>query len=264
MTASTITLTTDFGLTDHYVGTMKGVLRTRAPHAQLVDISHSIPAFSIHAGAYAIAQAAPYFPAGTVHLVVIDPGVGSARRGLLACVDEQRFVAPDNGVLSLVAANARAKPKFFELTNRTLWATAPSATFHGRDIFAPVAAALAMGAEASQVGPEITDPALLADLAVSQNGNGRWQGIVLSIDHFGNVITNFPASEFAGLLRNFAFRAGGGEVTVLHSTFSDGLPGVCFAYSGSSGFIEFGMNRGRASDYLLLRAGDAVSLQIAG
>ena len=149
-----VTLTTDFGLADHYVGTMKGVILSRCPGAQLVDISHEIPPFSIFSAAYTIDQAALYFPPGTVHLIVVDPGVGTPRRALCAEALGHLFVAPDNGVLSLVAArdaNLRAR----ELTNRELWLRTPSATFHGRDIFAPAAAALASGsARFEDVGPD--------------------------------------------------------------------------------------------------------------
>src|SRR5579884_915728 len=137
-----IALLTDFGPKDHYVGTMKGVISTIAPEARLIDITHQIPPFSIHEGAYALAQSAPFFPAGTVHLVVVDPGVGTERRAILAEVNHQLFVAPDNGVLSLVLPGA-GEHKIRELTNRALWRSSPSSTFHGRDIFSPVAAALA-------------------------------------------------------------------------------------------------------------------------
>src|SRR5581483_10205191 len=130
--APIVTFTTDFGLADHYAGTMKGVLLSRCPEARLVDISHEIPPFSIHAGAYAIDQAAPYFPPRTVHVVVIDPGVGTARRAVLLEALGQYFIAPDNGVLSMIAARDK-NWRAFEIANPALWASSPSSTFHGRD-----------------------------------------------------------------------------------------------------------------------------------
>src|SRR6476469_5428090 len=142
MTRPIITLTTDFGLQDHYAGTMKGVILSRCPQAQIVDITHAVPPFSLYAGAYAVDQAAPFFPPGAIHVVVVDPGVGTDRKPLLVEFREQFFVAPDNGVLSLLLTR-NGGGTVREITNRELWLPRPSNTFHGRDVFAPVAAALA-------------------------------------------------------------------------------------------------------------------------
>src|SRR5436305_104946 len=150
-----VTLTTDFGLTDHYVGTMKGVILRVCPGATIVDITHQIQPFSIYAGAYAIRQAAPYFPGGTVHVVVVDPGVGTARRPIVIKALDQFFIAPDNGVLtSIMAADHQAR--CYEITRTDLMLPSPSATFHGRDVFAPVAAAIAAGiVTPDEVGPSV-------------------------------------------------------------------------------------------------------------
>ncbi len=192
-----LTLTTDFGLRDHYVGTMKGVILSRCPEAHIVDISHGVPPFSLWTGAYTIDQAAPYFPAGTIHVVVVDPGVGTTRRAILAEAIGQQFIAPDNGVLSMILARDPGAV-VREITNQELFLPAVSATFHGRDIFAPVAASVACGrARPEEVGPILTAVERLPNVEPVQQANGDWVGTVLSVDHFGNVITNFRASRFS-------------------------------------------------------------------
>lgn len=254
-----ITLTTDFGLADHYVGTMKGVILDRCPEAQLVDITHEVPPYSIYSGAYSIDQAARYFPPGTVHLVVVDPGVGTSRRGLCVEALDQLFIAPDNGVLSLViqrGGQARAR----ELANRDLWLEPVSSTFHGRDIFAPVAAALASGAaKPEDTGPIVTSIQMLAGLELRELEAGVWEGKVLSIDHFGNVITNFRSAEMGRIATApFAIEAGTQSIKTFCKTFGEAMPGVCFAYFGSSGYVELGMNQQSAAKLLGVSPGDAV------
>ncbi len=256
-----VTLTTDFGQTDHYVGTMKGVILGRCPDAQLVDISHEVARFSVHAGAYTIGQAAAYFPSGTVHLVVIDPGVGTERKPLLVEAIGQYFIAPDNGVLSFILArdpNATAR----EILNRDLWLPSPSATFHGRDVFAPAAGALAARTAGPQgVGPLIEQPVLLPQLEPRQIEPGLWEGTVLSVDYFGNVITNFKATGLQDASK-FTIFAGSGQVSTFGLTFGNAPRDLCFAYLGSSGFMELGMNQGNAADWLKIGPGDSVHLKI--
>lgn len=257
-----ITLTTDFGVADHYVGTMKGVILSRCPEARLIDISHEIPPFSIYSAAYTIDQAAPYFPAGTVHVIVVDPGVGTSRKGLCAEALGQFFVAPDNGVLSLVARrdkNLRTR----ELANRALWLPSPSSTFHGRDIFAPVAAAIASGsARPEDVGPIVSGIELLADLQPRQIEPGVWQARILSVDRFGNVITNLEASVFPQVATGrFAIEAGTHSVNTFSKTFGDAARGACFAFLGSSGYVELGMNQQSAAELLGISAGDSITLR---
>lgn len=258
-----ITLTTDFGLTDHYVGTMKGVLLSGCADVRIVDISHDIPAFSIYAGAYVIARAAPFFPPGTVHVVVVDPGVGTARRALLVEVKKQYFVAPDNGVLSLFLLR-HGEAKIREITNRSLWRNPASLTFHGRDVFAPVAAALASGsARPEDVGPELEQITLLPDLEPAETEPGLWHGRVLSVDHFGNVITNFVCFEFPEVVRGeFTLCAGKKQIVEFRPTFGEAPEGLCFAYRGSSDYIEIGINQGSAAAYLGAVPGDAVTLRV--
>jgi S-adenosylmethionine hydrolase len=242
-----ITLTTDFGDSDHYVGTMKGVILSGCPNARIVDISHQIPAFSILAGAYTIEQAAPYFPAETTHVVVVDPGVGTSRKALLLETNRMRFIAPDNGVLSLIL-DRYPNPLVRELANSDLFLSDVSATFHGRDIFAAVAGALAAGTvEPADVGPELPRMEILPNLHPRLE-DGIWRGIVLSVDHFGNMITNLRSSEI-GPLASEAFQLAVKTTTVraFFPTFGAAPEGLAFAYFGSSGRLEVGINQESAA-----------------
>jgi S-adenosyl-L-methionine hydrolase (adenosine-forming) len=258
-----VTLTTDFGLADHYVGTMKGVLLSRCPGVRLVDISHEIPPFSIYSGAYTIDQAAPYFPSGTIHVIVIDPGVGTARKPMLVQALRQYFIAPDNGVLSMIMKrDATAKAR--EITNRDFWLSSPSSTFHGRDVFAPVAAALASDSvKPVELGPRLTKIELLPDLEAQQIKPGQWQGKLLSIDHFGNVITNFRSDAFPMLATSrFSLGLGTRRITSFQRTFGEAPDGLCFAYFGSSGYIELAAKQQSAADALNAAPGDPVTLRL--
>jgi S-adenosyl-L-methionine hydrolase (adenosine-forming) len=258
-----VTLTTDFGLADHYVGTMKGVLLSRCPSVRIVDISHEIPPFSIYSGAYAIDQAAPYFPSGTVHVIVVDPGVGTARKPLLVEALGQRFIAPDNGVLSMIIRRD-ARAKVYEITNRDLWISSPSSTFHGRDIFAPVAAALASGSvKSAEVGLRLTTVELLPDLEARQIKPGQWQGKLLSIDRFGNAITNFCSAAFSTLATSrFSLRIGNRRIARFQKTFGEAPDGLCFAYFGSSGYLEVAVREQSAAALLKATPGDPVTLRL--
>ncbi|HEX4164869.1 MAG TPA: SAM-dependent chlorinase/fluorinase [Bryobacteraceae bacterium] len=260
-----VTVTTDFGTSDHYVGVMKGVILSRCPEARIVDISNEIPCFSLVAAAYSIEQAALYFPPGTIHLLVVDPGVGSSRRALLVEALHQFFVAPDNGCLSLILArDSRARVR--QLTNPGLWLANPSSTFHGRDLFAPTAALLAARSILpEEVGDIVNDPVILPELQARQNTSRTWQGTVLSVDHFGNVISNFPAEPLReALLSGFALEGGAAPVRELRSSFAGAPPGLCFAYWGSSNYLEIGVNQASAAQVLALRPGNPLLLRLLG
>lgn len=260
--APVITLTTDFGLTDHYVGTMKGVILARCPRASIVDISHGVPAFSVIAGAYTIAQAAPYFPRGTVHVVVIDPGVGTARKALVVEALDQTFIAPDNGVLSLIAFLAR-DVRVHEITNQALFLPNVSSTFHGRDVFAAVAGALATGIAPAELGPRASNLELLRDLVPRPSGERSWKGVILSVDHFGNVITNFAVADFAGIEHHaFAIRLADDTVQSFYPTFGKATRNEYFAYFGSSGYVEIGLKEADAAAQLRIRPGGAVEITL--
>ena len=253
-----ITLTTDFGLSDHYVGTMKGVILSRCPQAVIVDITHDLPAFSILTGAYSISQAARYYPPHSIHVVVVDPGVGTARKPILVQAGNQTFIAPDNGVLALVLQQHQAAT-VREITNRALWLEFPSQTFHGRDVFAPVAASLAAGtAKPEQVGPVLKAYERLPDLQPKEIEPGTRLGVVLSIDHFGNIITNFHSDTSSS---TFTLSVKDEAINTVHRTFGDAPPGLLFAYHGSSGYIEIGMNQQSAAKTLGVSLGDRITLR---
>ncbi len=258
-----VTLTTDFGIADHYVGTMKGVLLSRSPQSQIADISHEIPSFSIAAGAYTISQAAPYFPAGTVNVIVVDPGVGTARKPILIEALNQLFIAPDNGVLSLIC-ETESEITAREITNRDLWMPAPSNTFHGRDIFAPVAGSLAAGAaRPSDVGPVLERIEKLPGLQPEQIDTDTWRGTILSVDHFGNVITSFRAGIFPQITSHaFTLTAGKHKISDFRATFGQAAAHLCFAYFGSGGYVEIGINQQSAARFLQVRPGETVLLRV--
>ncbi|MFL6416134.1 MAG: S-adenosyl-l-methionine hydroxide adenosyltransferase family protein [Bryobacteraceae bacterium] len=256
-----ITLTTDFGLQDHYVASMKGVILSVNAATPIIDISHEIPPFSIVSGAYAISQAAPCFPPNTVHVVVIDPGVGTARRPVLLEAGGQVFIGPDNGVFGLVA-EVHPDAKCYEISRRDLMRSQISTTFHGRDIFAPVGAAVACGKVAgSDVGPQIFDWKKLEGLSPVQIDENAWAGKILSVDRFGNVVTNFRSSEFSFVFTaSFELGISGHSIVRFGNTFGEAPSGEMFAYPGSGGFIEVGINQKNAAERLNAAPGQGVTL----
>ncbi len=245
-----ITLTTDFGLTEHYVGAMKGVIYTIHPTVQLVDITNAVQSFDILDGAIAIAQAYSYFPKDTVHVVVVDPGVGGPRRPIIANVGQYLFVAPDNGVLSLVYEREE-RVTVRHITADHYFHQPVSKTFHGRDIFAPVAAYLSKGVDAAKFGEEITDYVRFAAPKPKSAGANQWKGLVLKTDKFGNLVTNITPNDipqiFDGSSNAFKITVGKAEVTKLCSSYSQGAQGELFAVLGSTGFLEISANKGAAS-----------------
>ncbi|MEP7367025.1 MAG: SAM-dependent chlorinase/fluorinase [Acidobacteriota bacterium] len=260
-----ITLTTDFGLTDHYVGVMKGVILSLAPRATVVDITHDVPPFAVNEGAFQVSEAWSYFPKKTVHVVVVDPGVGSERRPILVEAGGHYFVGPDNGVLALVygGAKAAAKPKVRHITNQKLFGKQMSATFHGRDVFAPVAAHLAKGVKAAQVGPVIEDYLRPQAEKPVRTGHRVWQGTVLRIDRFGNLITNLLVSEFPAVLeRPFVMIPGVVRVERLIRHYSEGGIGETAVIVGSSGYLEVVANQGSAAKILGVGVGAPVELSL--
>ena len=254
-----ITLTTDFGATDHFAGTMKGVILGIHPAAHIVDISHEVQAFEIPDGAFTIAQAYRYFPKRTIHVVVVDPGVGSTRRPLLAEMAGQFFIAPDNGVLSIIFA--REKPKVRHITCDRFFLHPVSRTFHGRDVFAPVAAHLASGVPPARFGKLVDDYLQLTFHRPTQTGKNAWAGSVLKVDRFGNLITNLHLDDFPNLqTRPFRLLAGRQPITRLALTFTDCSPGELFVVVGSSGYLEVATNQGSAAKILGCGAGSPVEL----
>lgn len=256
-----VTLTTDFGLSDHFVGTMKGVILGICPEAHIVDISHDVGAFGISEGAYLVAQAYPYFPRGTVHVVVVDPGVGTSRRPILVEAAGQRFVAPDNGVLSFVYVREKHKVRW--ITAKKYLLKDVSQTFHGRDVFSPVGAHLARGIAPAKFGKPITDYMRLHIEKPVRTARRGWTGAVLKIDHFGNLITNFPADEFPDLdKRPFEMSVGLQTVERLARNYAECEPGEIFVIVGSSGYLEVSSSQASAAKILGCGVGAPVELRI--
>jgi S-adenosylmethionine hydrolase len=247
-----ITLTTDFGLSDPFVGIMKGVIFGIAPAAQVVDITHDIGSYDVLEGAFLIESSYRYFPAGTVHVVVVDPGVGTPRRPIAASAHGHFFVAPDNGVLSAVLEG-----EVYHITNRGLFLKSISQTFHGRDIFSPVAAHLVGGTPIDSVGPRILD-FIRNPLPVPCPVGNKVLGTVLRVDKFGNIITNLRRKDLG---KGFTIRLAGVPITHLYSNFSEAEPGQFFALEGSTGFIELALNQGSAADKLKVKRGTEIEVE---
>ena len=256
-----ITLTTDFGLADHYAGTMKGVILGICPQAEIVDISHEAGAFEVIEGAFLVTQAYPYFPRGTVHVVVIDPGVGTSRRPILVEAAGQRFVAPDNGVLSLIFEREKHKVRW--VTERKYFLKAVSQTFHGRDVFSPVGAHVARGVPPAKLGMLITDYMRLHFERPVRTARRGWTGSVLKIDRFGNLITNFPAVDFPDFdKRPFEMSLGLQTVNRLARSYAECGPGELFVIAGSSGYLEVSSNQASAAKILGCGVGAPVELRL--
>jgi S-adenosylmethionine hydrolase len=243
-----ITLLTDFGTADGYVGEMKGVLLSQAPGAVIVDITHEVPAHDVEIGRLTIARYWRRFPSGTVHVAVVDPGVGSSRAALAVASDGQFLVGPDNGLLSpaLLAGDARVVSLHVP--------AGASATFHGRDLFAPAAAQLAMGIDVDALGPAVSDPEIRRTPEPRRSLTGALDGEVIAIDRFGNAVTNLMGSRAAHV------EIGGRSIPV-HRTYADLEAGTVGAVVGSTGFIEIVVREGRAAELLGLSRGARVVLR---
>ncbi len=257
-----ITLTTDFGNSDHFVGAMKGVIVSINPEAAIVDISHGVHSHDILDGAFTIAQAYGHFPPWTVHVVVVDPGVGTQRRPILAITDKYFFLSPDNGVLSLVLA--REEHRVRHVVSEHYFLSPVSNTFHGRDVFAPLAAWLSRGVEASKFGDYITDYVRFTVPKPKVVNERLIKGVVLKVDKFGNVITNLTPEDVPVLFQEnpppFKILAGKTEITKLNQAYSQSAPGDLFAILGSSGYLELATSRGSASKLLAVERGMEVGL----
>lgn len=261
MSKPIITLTTDYGTNDHLVGVLKGVILKINSEVTLVDITHQVGQYDLLDGALAIGAAYSYFPPRTIHVVVVDPGVGTERRPLLVTGQNQYFIAPDNGVLS--AIYEREHPVVVRhVTAEHYYLQPMSKTFHGRDIFAPVAAWLSKGWQTASMGEEITDFKRFA-LPRPKVADGASKGVVLKVDSFGNLITNFRAEDLPEAALNggsVKLQVGTHAVTRLVDTFARGNAGEAVAYIGSNGYVEIAMNKGNAARTLSLGRGAPVVL----
>jgi S-adenosylmethionine hydrolase len=248
-------------LSDHYVGAMKGVILSICPQAQIVDISHEVTPFETAEGAFTVSQAYRCFPKRTTHVVVVDPGVGTARRPILMEAGGQDFVAPDNGVLAMIYAQERHKVRL--ISNTGYFREPVSRTFHGRDIFAPVAAHIAAGVAPSRMGKIIHDYLRPEFEKPQPSGKRSWSGRVLKIDRFGNLITNFHEREFPALdQKSFSLAIGMAEIVRMSRTYAEAKPGELFAIMGSSGYLEVSVNRGSAAKQVGCQAGSVAELTI--
>jgi S-adenosyl-L-methionine hydrolase (adenosine-forming) len=262
MARPVIALLTDFGTRDHYAGTLKGVMLGICPDATLVDISHDVPAHDVPAGALELAACYRYFPHGTIFLVVVDPGVGSSRRGIAADIGDYKLVAPDNGVLSAVFRDAPPK-KVVELTERKYALPTVSRTFEGRDRFAPAAAYLAKGVALVSLGKSISNHHLI-DFPRPVAGAAELRGAVVRVDRFGNLITNIDRRAFAQFVeqRPIAIEIGGTEIPRIVATYAEAPRGELCALFGSSDHLEVAINAGDAAATLGLGRGAAATVRI--
>jgi S-adenosylmethionine hydrolase len=254
-----ITLTTDFGTGSPYVAEMKGVILSAAPAATIVDLSHAIPPQDVRTAAMLLAQMTRHFPPETIHIAVVDPGVGTERR--LVCVEADRrfYLAPDNGLLTLVVRGAR-RMAAREIAESSLWRAEVSATFHGRDILAPVAAALALGLATERVGPLAED---LVEIVwpEPQVGDRTIAGEIVLVDAFGNAISNIPGTLLTDILRRgVRVQAGDLPYARLVATYGEATPGTLVALVGSSGWLELAVVNGNAAGQFGLQAGTPVTV----
>jgi S-adenosylmethionine hydrolase len=255
-----ITLLTDFGLTDPFVGIMKGVILSAFPGARIVDLSHGIPPQSVVEAAFWLERSYTYFPRGTVHVAVVDPTVGSTRRILAACARGHIFLAPDNGLLAQSLLES-AGADVWEVNGGRLGLAAPSATFHGRDVFAPVAARLASGAlEPNALGPAARPRPCLLE-APSSDGESIC-GAVLTVDRFGNLITNLGRALVEGIRARHVLI--GGRDVPLRQTYAEVQPGELVAVVNAFGVIEIARRDGNAEAHLGLGRGTQVRLPLPG
>jgi len=256
-----ITLLTDFGLDDPFVGVLHGVIATIAPGARVIDLCHAVQPFAIAHGRFLLRQSWPYFPPGSIHVVVVDPGVGSERRALLVEAGGHVFIGPDNGVLTDAVAWAGAKVR--AITNKSLRLKDVSNTFHGRDIFAPAAAHLAAGVAPARFGRLIHDALRGAEPGPVRTGRRIWQGTVEHADHFGNLITNFEAGEFLPLIEHgFRLRIGFETVTLCAAAYAAAPEGEPVVIAGSAGRLEVAVREDSAARRLGVGVGAPVELEL--
>ncbi len=255
-----VTLTTDFGLGDTYVGQVKGVILGICPQAVLVDLTHLIPAQEVARAALALYSSYSFFPAGTIHLAVVDPGVGTLRRALAAKADGHVFVAPDNGTLTLVLQK-HPDAEIRQITSPNHLRARISPTFHGRDIFAPAAGHLAAGLDMAELGPPVDDIVHL-DLPRPRMKGGRIMGQVIHVDRFGNLITNITVDQILKSPRNSSpnFHLAGRELKGLHLTYAEVEAGQPLALVGSLDLVEIAINQGRADKFFEAGAGATVEV----
>jgi S-adenosylmethionine hydrolase len=255
-----ITLLTDFGTSDHYVAAMKGVMAGICPEARFIDITHEIEPYAVAEAAYTLGQVWQCFPAGTIHLVVVDPGVGSARLPVLVESSGHRFVGPDNGVFTS-PLEADGAHRVHAITNEKYFRTPVSQTFHGRDIFAPVAGHLALGADPGEFGRPIDNYVRLKAFLDPGGQGGVAEGVVLKVDRFGNIVTDFRV-ETVEKERLRYLEVNGVVVSARASTYSEAPSGELFLIAGSSGYLEISAKQGSAASITGVKSGSPLRLYL--
>ena len=262
-----ITLTTDFGTSDTYVGVMKGVILSINPNVRIVDLTHAIPPQDIYEAAFSIYGAHSYFPKGTIHIIVVDPGVGSDRQAIVSRIDGAFFVCPDNGVLSYLlqnVGNEGGQPiDSVAIQNSAYYLPEVSNTFHGRDIFAPVAAHLSLGVSLDDIGPPVQTLVQLPIPKIDISGD-TLIGQIIKIDRFGNLITNISKGAFEAFLNDdatYEIRVGNASLNRLNSAYADAEIGEPLAIMGSLALLEIAVNGGNAEKQFGLKRGEAAVIQ---
>ena len=255
-----LTLLTDFGTSDYFVGALKGAILSVNPTIRIVDITHEIPPHDIESAAFTLLACYQSFPVGTIHVGVVDPGVGSSRRAITASAGGHFFVGPDNGLFSYVFERDSPQ-KIVRLTNEKYFRHPVSNTFHGRDIFAPVAAALSKGIRLDSFGSEVSDPVKLESLTPTRLASGALKGRIIHIDHFGNCVTNFDKQALSGLERP-SLRIRRQRIDGLQQSYNEGKRNRnLFAIWGSAGFLEISARERSAAKLLKVKCGDKVMLE---
>ncbi len=256
MKRSIITLTTDFGTRDGFVGQMKGVILSINPFCEIVDVTHDIAPFAVREAALVLKGIARYFPQGTIHITVVDPGVGSERKPIAVRTENGIFVGPDNGVFSWILSHAESW-QAREIKDETLFMPNPHPTFHGRDVFAPVAAHVSAGRNFESLGPLVEDPVVLRFPGPQETSSGIL-GEIIYVDRFGNMSTNIEGTMLTHTIRGI--RVAQTRIPRLSRCFSDAPVGTPVALVNSFGLLEIGINGGRATDELEVDIGDYVSV----
>lgn len=259
-----ITLLTDFGMQDGYHGIMKGVIWGIAPSVQIADLTHSIQPQNVLEGTLVLGQAAPYFPPDTIHVAIVDPGVGTRRRPIAARLGVYYFVGPDNGLCTMLLEQARSQDtpvQIVHLDKPGYWLPEISNVFHGRDVFAPVAAYLANDVPLANLGTPISDPVLI-EIPQPQRTERGWRGIVLQIDVFGNLATNLERQHLQAASSDVQVRLGGEVIHGLVHTFGDGAPGELVALFDSSGKLSICVVNGSAAKRLQVQVGNPVDVTV--
>jgi len=251
-----IALLTDFGTSDYFVAAMKGTMLKIAPDLQFVDITHEIPPQDVRSGWFVLQACYRDFPQGTIFLCVVDPGVGSVRRPMVTEADGYLFVGPDNGLFSFLFEQDDAG--VYCIANEEILARDISTTFHGRDIFAPVAAYLSTGLPVVEVGSRIDDPVRLEFARPRQISDAEWEGEIIHIDHFGNLVTNFLPTKVSG---NFVFEINGNSVRRHVGHYAEANRGEVISVTGSAGFVEISSNLDSAAKILNAAIGDRVVMK---